>query len=1050
MNNDWTPTGDRPDGAGFEAASTGFGAGMVDETIAAGSSGGGAGGGSSTTKKTAKKKTTKKTAKKAAAKKTAKKAATTKAATKTAAAAATAAEKTAEKTTKKTAKKAPAKKASAKKTARKTTKKVAVVGAEAEAESAPEPDSGPEDTGTADVGAGAPEAGEGEPRPKTKRGRRSRKGKGAGEDRDAGGESGPEDRRDAKPEGRPKPEARSRPEAGPKPQAKRDEPRPTPAKSVYAEMLIDYTPGEECRIAIVEDGQLEEFYSEPTTAVSRVGNIYRGKVTNVESQIQAAFVDFGLEEAGFLHVSDLHPKYFPGAEDDETERVGKKTPRRQRPPIQQCLKRGQEITVQVLKEGVGTKGPTLTSYLSIPGRYLVAMPDMDRVGVSRKVEDEDTRRQMRKILDQLDLPDGFGFILRTAGFDKTKEELDRDLAYLQRLWKDMERRRKGGRGPRMLYSESDLLVRTIRDQLTGDINRVVINNEHALRRAHAFMRIVTPRGGAKLSLYEGQSPIFHAFGVEQQIALMHAREVPLPSGGRLVIDQTEALVAIDVNSGKSRAARDAETNAYQTNIEACDEICRQLRLRDQGGLVICDLIDMRHASHRKSIEQRFHDRLKRDRARSTTLAISEFGILEMTRQRMRGSYEQQHFRTCPACSGRGLMQRPDSVAAEALRELAHLLDHEKIAKVELVVSGQVAGALLSTKRMSLGRIERASGKKVEVRISETMGASRFAVYAYDASGSDIDIERLPKKKAQPKVVDWEETSLTDADPDAGDARPEGAEPDWAADMGREAEQHAETLRAEATAHDEEHSAKLAGLPVPGLEAEEEDDERSGGKKKRRRRRRRGKRDEGAESGEERPSRGHEPASHDDDEDESEEESPATGDGGASDSGGEGEGGEGGRKKRRRRRRRRRGGEGGEGGGERAPANAEGADDDDEDDAEAEAETDEAVESIETDTGADARDDEDQGEGGRKKRRRRRRRRRGGGDEPREGEAPRAQPEPSPEPEGAEDEDEDEDEDSESGVNEVITTEVKPKRRRALYGRGRRTLTPSERARAGEE
>ncbi len=1025
MNNDWTPAGDGPDGASFETASTGFNAGMMDEAVPADSSAGDADTGS-TSKKTAKKTAKKKTTKKAATKKTAKKAAS---------------KKTAKKTTKKTTKKA-----AAKKTTRKTTKKVAGAGDEPEADTGADTETEAETT-TADESPVEPQAetdtsepaGDGETRSKKKRGRRSKKSKasreGDGESREPKPERRQETRGDSKPDGRP---------ASRRDEARRDEPKPTPAKSVYAEMLIDYTPGEDCRIAIVEDGQLEEFYSEPTTAVSRVGNIYRGKVTNVESQIQAAFVDFGLEEAGFLHVSDLHPKYFPGADDDETERVGKKTPRRQRPPIQQCLKRGQEITVQVLKEGVGTKGPTLTSYLSIPGRYLVMMPDMDRVGVSRKVEDEDTRRQMRKILDQLDLPDGFGFILRTAGFDKTKDELDRDLAYLQRLWKDMEKRRTGGRGPRMLYSESDLLVRTIRDQLTSDIDRVVINNEHALRRAHAFMRIVTPKGGAKLSLYDGKSPIFHAFGVEQQIALMHAREVPLPSGGRLVIDQTEALVAIDVNSGKSRAARDAETNAYQTNIEACDEICRQLRLRDQGGLVICDLIDMRHASHRKSIEQRFHDRLKRDRARSTTLAISEFGILEMTRQRMRGSYEQQHFRTCPSCSGRGLVQRPDSVAAEALRELAHLLDHEKIAKVELVVSGQVAGALLSTKRMSLGRIERASGKKVEVRISETMGASRFAVYAYDASGSDIDIERLPKKKAKPKVVDWEDTSLTDADPDAGDARPEGAAPDWAADLGREAELHAETMRAEATAHDEEHTAKLAGLPVPGIEPEDDEGEGSGGKKKRRRRRRgRGKRDDAGEGGEDRQPESRGQTARDDDEDESEPDTRS--EDRASE---EGEPGEGGRKKRRRRRRRRRGGEGE---GERRDDDAvsrsdhaEASDDEDDDD------------TTESESSSEPRDfdeqgedqGEEQGEGERKKRRRRRRRRRGGGDEPRDDDARDESPsEPAPELEAADDDEEDDDE-AEPSV--VVTTEAKPKRRRALYGRGRRTLTPSERARVGEE
>lgn len=527
-------------------------------------------------------------------------------------------------------------------------------------------------------------------------------------------------------------------------------------------MLINYVPGEECRVAIVEDGKLEEFHAERVDAVSRVNNIYVGKVTNVEAGIQAAFVDFGVEENGFLHVSDLHPRYFPG-EEDATEQVGKKTPRRERPPLQECLKRGQEVIVQVLKEGVGTKGPTLTGYLSIPGRYLVMMPLMDKVGVSRKVEDEEQRAKMREILDQLELPDGFGFILRTAGFERTKAELKRDLAYLLRLWKDMEQRLKQGKKPRLLYSESDLLVRALRDFVTNDVSEIVIDDEGALKRASRFMKIVAPRSSVKLQQYTGRRPLFHAFGVEQQISNMHAREVPLPSGGRLVIDETEAVVAIDVNSGKSRSARDAETNAYRTNLEAADEICRQIRLRDLGGIVINDLIDMRSSKHRKAIEQRYRERLKRDRAKSTILPISAFGILEMTRQRMRGSHESVHFHECPTCHGRGLVQRPASVASDALRELAALLEYEQVSRVELVVSPRVAGELLSNKRRSLSRVERRSGKHADVRVSETLPVDRFSLYAYDKSGADIDVSRLPAPKApESELKAWEDASGDEA------------------------------------------------------------------------------------------------------------------------------------------------------------------------------------------------------------------------------------------------------------------------------------------------
>ncbi|MCW5755395.1 MAG: Rne/Rng family ribonuclease [Phycisphaeraceae bacterium] len=520
------------------------------------------------------------------------------------------------------------------------------------------------------------------------------------------------------------------------------------------QMLINYAPGDECRVAILEDGKLEEYYAEPTEHVSRVNNIYVGRVANVEPAIQAAFVDFGIGENGFLHISDLHPMYFAGDDGDATERVGKKTPRRDRPPIQECLRRGDEITVQVLKEGVGTKGPTLTSYLSIPGRYLVMMPNMDRVGVSRKVEDEDLRRRMREILDQLELPEGFGFILRTAGLDRNKTELKRDLAYLQRLWKDMEKRRKTGSRPRLLYSESDLLVRVIRDQLSADINQIVIDHPYALRRAARFMKIVSPRAQAKLMHYTGRQPMFHAYGVEPQILTMHAREVPLPGGGRLVIDETEALVAIDVNSGRMRDARDAETNAYRTNVEAVDEICRQLRLRDLGGIIINDLIDMRDIRRRREIEQRFKDRLKRDRSRTTVGSISEFGILEMTRQRMRGSHERQHFAECHVCRGRGVIQKAASVVSDGLRELALLLSYERIARVEMVVGPRVAGALLSSKRNLLSRIERSSGKVVEVRVSESVPIDRVSFYAYEAGGADIAIDRLPEITGKPQIEPW--------------------------------------------------------------------------------------------------------------------------------------------------------------------------------------------------------------------------------------------------------------------------------------------------------
>lgn len=607
-----------------------------------------------------------------------------------------------------------------------------------------------------------------------------------------------------------------------------ESPAPAPSKKGgVSRMLINYIPGDECRVALTVDGVLEEFHSERAGNLNIVGNIYVGKVMNVERSIQAAFVDFGYGVNGFLHISDLHPQYFPGEDENTTEKIGMKTPRRERPPIERCLKRGQKILVQVLKEGISTKGPTLTSYLSIPGRFLVMLPDMDKVGVSRKVEDEDQRRAMRKILDSLDLPKEFGFILRTAGMNQTKAELKRDLAYLQRLWKDIDKRLSQGDKPRLLYAESDLLMRALRDIWTSDIDEIIVDDPTAIRRAYAFMRIVSPRSSTKLLAYDRQVPLFHAFGVEEQIERILAREVPLPSGGSLVIDEAEAMVAIDVNSGKSRNHGDAETMAYRINQEAIEEICRQIKLRDVGGLIMCDLIDMMKRSHRRDIEKRMEELLKKDRASTRALPISEFGIMEMTRQRVRGSMKSVHFAKLDIGDGRGWVRRPDSVATNAMRDLAALLQHERVAKVEMVVSPRVAGELLSSKRQALTRLELKLHKRVDVRVSESIAVDRVVMYAYDESGSDIEVERLAKFRAPNDLAEY---------------KPENAEEqDWAVDATAEHEQDLEELVHEEAAKLDEVLAMESSLftDEDGDESESGSESSNGGRKRRRRRRRRG-------------------------------------------------------------------------------------------------------------------------------------------------------------------------------------------------------------------
>ena len=522
---------------------------------------------------------------------------------------------------------------------------------------------------------------------------------------------------------------------------------PTPENRV---MLVNEIPGEECRIALLENGRLDEYFVERASSATVVGNIYKARVTNIEPAIQAAFVDFGLGESGFLHVSDLHPKYFPGS--DLVEQVGKKIPRKQRPPIQDALKKGQEILVQVLKQGIGTKGPTVTSYLSIPGRLMVMMPDMDRIGVSRKVADDNQRKKMRTILDSLDLPEKFGFIVRTAGFESSKMELKRDVAYLKRLWDQMDRRIQNTGAPCLLYAESDILIRTIRDVLDSSIKTIVSDHPEAFERASNFLKVSGISNGPEIRYYDRNMPLFSAFGVEKQIASLHLQEVPLTSGGALVIEQTEALVAIDVNSGRSRSAKDSETNAYETNKEAVDEICRQLRLRDLGGLIVNDLIDMRHQKHREEIERRIMRNFKRDRAKSTVLPISEFGIVEMTRQRMRPNTKKANFELCPTCEGTGEAPRPDSVAADALRRAAVVLENESVRRIELVCSRKIAAILSGDKKKEIERFEERSSRKIDIQISDKIVDKRVDIYAYDETGADVEVSKNLSHKV-PKISD---------------------------------------------------------------------------------------------------------------------------------------------------------------------------------------------------------------------------------------------------------------------------------------------------------
>jgi len=502
-------------------------------------------------------------------------------------------------------------------------------------------------------------------------------------------------------------------------------------------MLINVAQEEECRIAVVEKNQLEELYIERISDTSIVGNIYKGKVVNVEPSIQACFVDFGIGKNGFLHISDLQPSYFheKKKKGGKKERVGRKRPRRDRPPIQGCLKRGQEMLVQVIKEGIGTKGPTLSTYLSIPGRFLVLMPGMHRMGISRKIEDETTRMRLRELLGQLDPPKDMGFIIRTAGVDRTKTELRRDLNYLMRLWKTIDKRIQSEPAPAVLYQESDLVTRTVRDVFNTNISRIICDTEFTMRKACDFLRIAMPRTRSRVSLYEGSVPLFEKYKIEKEIAKIQTRHVSLKSGGHLVIDTTEAIVAIDVNSGKYRQNEDAESTAYKINMEAAPEIARQLRLRDLGGVIIIDFIDMLQQKHRRSVEKVLRDAVSADRARTKILRISQLGIAEMTRQRMRPSLKQSTYTDCPHCHGSGLVKTSESMSIEIMRRIQAAIGQDKLASIEIEVAPEVADFLHNRKRAYLSGLEAESGKAILITANRNYTNDTYSFATRDTRGS---------------------------------------------------------------------------------------------------------------------------------------------------------------------------------------------------------------------------------------------------------------------------------------------------------------------------
>ncbi|NOT13550.1 MAG: Rne/Rng family ribonuclease [Methylococcaceae bacterium] len=492
-------------------------------------------------------------------------------------------------------------------------------------------------------------------------------------------------------------------------------------------MLINATQAEELRVALVDGQKLYDFDIEVPSKEQKKSNIYRGIITRVEPSLEAAFVNYGAEKHGFLPFKEICPAYRQVQEAAESDG--------RRPTIKESLKEGQEIVVQIEKEERGNKGAALTTYISLAGTYLVLMPNNPKAGgISRRIEGE-TRNDLREVMASLEIPDTMGLIVRTAGCGKNAEELQWDLNYLLQLWEAIERSSGEQKAPFLVFQESNVIIRALRDHLRGNIDEILIDNEAAYKLVLNFLNQVMPHFLPKAKLYQDDVPLFNRYQIESQIEVAYGREVSLPSGGSIVIDHTEALTSIDINSARATKGSDIEETALNTNLEAADEIARQLRLRDLGGLFVIDFIDMMSSKNQKTVENHLRDALKIDRARIQTGRISRFGLLEMSRQRMRPSLGDSTQLPCPRCKGQGTIRNVESVALSVLRVIEEEVMKKGTEKVIAHLPIECATFLLNEKRHSIEQIE--ARLKVSIVI---LPSKHLETPAYD-------IERIKEKDA---------------------------------------------------------------------------------------------------------------------------------------------------------------------------------------------------------------------------------------------------------------------------------------------------------------
>jgi ribonuclease G len=507
-----------------------------------------------------------------------------------------------------------------------------------------------------------------------------------------------------------------------------------PVKKIHKEVIIN-AETLETRVAVLEEGKLEEFNIERTTEERLVGSIFKGKVRNLEDGLKAAFVDIGFEKNAFLHYWDIVPSSFDSGV-EIVERPTERDRRRDRPKITQkdiprVYPPGSDIIVQVTKGPIGTKGPRVTTNIVLPGRYLVLLPNSDQSGISRKIENQQERQRLKKILRELSIPDGMGVIMRTVGEGQQKRYFVRDLALLLEEWRDIQERIKKQPPASCVFQEPDLIERTVRDFLTEDVERIVVDSPRANDRMREMIAKISKRSASKVKLYSEPQPVFDRFNITRQLENAFSRQVHLKSGGYIVVDETEALVAIDVNTGRHKGGKDQESTILKVNLEAAEEISRQLRLRNMGGLIVLDFIDMKSRRDQQSVYQRMKDGLRRDKAKTHVLPISQLGLMEMTRQRHSESVHAAVYDDCPYCKGRGKVKSALTMSVEIQRKLNEILKkrprEEADFQLLIIVHPTILDRLRTEDEKHLIEMEKRYFGKLNFRKEPALHAEQFKI-----------------------------------------------------------------------------------------------------------------------------------------------------------------------------------------------------------------------------------------------------------------------------------------------------------------------------------